>query len=73
MPLFTNVHVCKFERKGYSKVTTISFKNNNFIKTTHKKTYYQTRLQDVPTFVAGNLKSLMQKKGIFFVERGGGY
>ena len=32
MPLFAKLHVSKFERKGYNKVTTISLKKQNFIK-----------------------------------------
>ena len=30
MPLFAKLHVGKFERKGYNKVTTISLKKHNF-------------------------------------------
>ena len=33
MPLFAKLHVSKFERKGYNKVTTISLKKHNFVKT----------------------------------------
>ena len=32
MPLFAKLHVSKFERKGYNKVTAISLKKHNFIK-----------------------------------------
>ena len=32
MPLFANFQVSKFERKGYNKVTTISLKKHNSIK-----------------------------------------
>ena len=32
MPLFAILHVSKFERKGYNKVTTISLKKHSFIK-----------------------------------------
>ena len=32
MPLFAQLHVSKFERKGYNKVTTISLKQHNFYK-----------------------------------------
>ena len=32
MPLFAKLPVCKFKRKGYNKVTTISLKKHNFVK-----------------------------------------
>ena len=32
MPFSATLHVSKFERKGYNKVTTVSLKKHNFIK-----------------------------------------
>ena len=32
MPLIAKLHISKFERKGYNKVTTISLKNHNLLK-----------------------------------------
>ena len=32
MPLFAKLEFCKFERKGYNKVTPISLKKHKFIK-----------------------------------------
>ena len=32
MPLLEKLHVSKFERKGYNKVTTISLNSHTFIK-----------------------------------------
>jgi hypothetical protein len=32
VPLLAKLHVCKFERKGYNKVTPISLKKHNSYK-----------------------------------------
>ena len=32
MPLIAKLHVSKFKRKGYNKVTTFSLKNHMFLK-----------------------------------------
>ena len=63
MPLFAKERVKQFERKGYNKVTTISLKKHNFIRV-----YYQTRLQEETTCLAGNFKRTNAEKAFFFSD-----
>ena len=65
MPLLAELHVSKFERKGYNKVTTISLKKHKFIKSILLNKVTKGNYMFSKKFKRPNAEKA------FFLERGG--